>query len=210
MIRVSSDKEGKHEPCARLNEMNASQAPKLKVRALTETPLRTRQWWYVLSEWVWRSDPPGRWLQLVESKQGHTTLAVEQFGPRIPSTEQGMASSIRNNPGSRWGYQQHRRSRKCQMHIVGCRRKRMEKNHKGRQDSTGPERPQSNQRQGNRSKGYRKRRDTIDHIREERPESWESLAADQRKAGPEIATKQQVLNLEACCDASSQPRSPSD
>jgi hypothetical protein len=96
------------------------------------------------------------------------------------------------------------------MHIVGCRRKRMENNHKERPDSTGPERPQSNQRQGNRSKGYRKRRDTIGHIREERPESWEWLAADQRKAGPEIATKQQVLNLEACCDASSQPRSPSD
>jgi len=29
------------------------------------------------------------------------------------------------------------------MHIVGCRRKRMGNNHKERQDSTGPERPQS-------------------------------------------------------------------
>jgi hypothetical protein len=160
---------------ARLKEMktsrNASQAPKLKVCALTETPLRTRQWWCVLSEWVWRSGPPGQCLQLVASKQAHTTLAAEQLGPRIPSTEQGMASNIRNS--RRWGYQQHRRSKNCQMHIVGCRCKRMGNNHKEKQDSTGPERPQSSQCPGNRSKDYRKRWGTIGHIREERPESWE-------------------------------------
>jgi hypothetical protein len=154
---------------------DASQAPKLRICGLTETPWRTRQWRCDQLAWGWQGDPPGQCSQPEGNRQERTKLAAEQLDWSIPSMVRHSQSSIRSTAERQSGYQQHRRLRKCQMHTRDCRcRRKMESNCKEKQDSIGLERRHSNQYQDSRSKDcHRRGRCKVSHIQKERHEPWE-------------------------------------
>jgi hypothetical protein len=141
-------------------------------------------------------------------------LSAEQLGLKNPSMAQeepGTGDSIHSTV-EQWGFQRHRLWMECQMHSLDCWcKRRMESKSKEKQDSTGPELRHSNQCQDSRSKDYHRSRHKVNHILEERDESWERLAAGQQSDEVEIGTRQQALGQRVSDDASSwHPQSPSE